>query len=187
MKNSINFKGLLLSLFIASLAPAVAFAGGSTFQSENRYFFNGGAPTTGASTLIRHAKSIHLRVTATGLSATAAYSAWFIIFNRPENCAGGPGNCVEPDLDIPAVKGAVRNAGGFISGADGSGYFSGTLETGPAPSGMAGFGTLKHGFKAEVHILLLDHGAPVPGTVHAHISTPPGGTPHVFSIFEATK
>jgi len=187
MIKTITFKGLALSLLVASMAPALAFAGGSTFQSENLRFFVGGAPTTGAGTLTRHADSIHLRVAATGLTATSVYSAWFIIFNSPGDCAGGPGNCVEDDLDNPAVKGGVRNAGGFISGADGSAYFSGTLDSGPAPSGMAGFGSLKNGFKAEVHVLLLDHGAPVPGTVNAHMSTPPGGVPDVFLIFTATK
>ena len=188
MTKTITFKGLALSLLVASMAPALAFAGDSTFQSENLRFFVGGAPTTGAGTLTRHDNSVHLRVSATGFDATAVYSAWYIIFNKPENCADNtPGGCLGSDIGNPAVKAAVLNAGGFVSGADGSGYFSGTLETGKAPSGMCCFGKLMSGTKAEIHVLLLTHGAPVPGTVNAHMSTPAGGTDQFFLIFNATK
>ena len=188
MKKTLTFKGLALGLLISSMVPAVAFAGDSTFQSENLRFFVGGAVTTGAGTLTRHNNSVHLRVAATGLDATAVYSAWFVIFNKPEKCADNtPGGCALDDIGVPAVKAAVINAGGFLSGADGSGYFSGTLEPGKAPSGMCCFGKLMSGMKSEIHVLLLTHGTPVPGTVNAHMSTPDGGTDQFFLIFTATK
>jgi hypothetical protein len=177
-----QFKRLALCFSIALIAPALALAGGSTFQTADLQYVNGGGPALGGGTLNRSANSIQLRFTATALDATAVYSAWFIIFNAPENCAGGPGNCAGSDLGNPKVKGGVRNAGGFVSGSDGSGYFTGTLGSGPAPAGMAGFGNLINGNKAEIHIVLQSHGAPVAGTVGFEMSHPTG-TDQGFMIF----
>jgi hypothetical protein len=166
-----QFKGLALCFSIALIAPTLALAGASTFQSAELHSINGGL-AVGGGTLNRSANSIQVRVTATGLETTSVYSAWFIIFNAPENCADGPGNCAPPDVGNPETKAGVRNAGGFVSGADGSGYFTGTLGSGAAPDGMAGFGRLMNGNNAEIHIVLQTHGAPVDGTVGFHMSNP---------------
>jgi hypothetical protein len=177
-----QLKGLALCFSIALIAPALAFAGGSTFQAADLQYVNGAGPALGGGTLNRSANSIQLRVAATGLEATAVYSAWFIIFNAPENCAGGPGNCMGSDLGNPQVNGGVRNAGGFVSGADGSGYLTGTMGNGAAPDGMCCFGRLMNGNKAEIHIVLQTHGAPVAGTVGFEMSHPTG-TDQGFMIF----
>jgi len=177
-----QLKGLALSFSIALLAPALALAGANTFQTADLRHVIGAAPALGGGTLNRSANSIQVRVAATGLEATAVYSAWFVIFNAPENCAGGPGNCAGPDVGNPATKAGVRNAGGFITGADGSGYFTGSMSTGAAPAGMAGFGRLMNGLNAEIHIVLQTHGAPAPGTVGFEMSHPTGDDEY-FLIF----
>ena len=182
-------KGLALCFSIALIAPAIALAGGGTFQYAELQNIPDleGVPrlAAGGGTLNRSANSIHLRVAATGLEGTTVYSAWFIIFNAPENCVGGPGNCAGSDLDNPKVKGGVRNAGGFVTGADGNGYFTGSLKSGPAPDGLPIFGMLKNGNEAEVHIVLQTHGAPVAGTVGFEMSHPSPvlGADHAFMIF----
>ena len=177
-----KIKGLALFFSIALVAPALALAGANTFQTAELQYVSGAGPALGGGTLNRSANSIQLRVAATGLEATAVYSAWFVIFNAPENCANGPGHCMGPDLGNPKVNGGVRNAGGFVSGADGSGYLTGTMSTGAAPAGMAGFGRLMNGKNAEIHIVLQTHGAPVAGTVGIEMSHPTG-TDEYFMIF----
>jgi hypothetical protein len=177
-------KGLAIFFSIALITPALALAGANTFQSAELQYVNGAGPALGGGTLNRSANSIQVRVAATGLEATTVYSAWFIIFNAPENCAGGAGNCMGSDLGNPKVGGGVRNAGGFISGADGGGYFTGSMGNGAAPDGMCCFGRLKTGNKADFNIVLKTHGAPAPGTVGVEMSNPTG-TDEYFMIFPA--
>jgi hypothetical protein len=179
-----QFKGLAILFSVALITPALALAGASTFQSADLQHWVGGAPALGGGTLNRSANSVQVRVTATGLEATTVYSAWFIIFNAPENCAGGPGNCMVDDVG-PKDTG-VLNAGGFISGADGSGYLTGTMGNGAAPDGMCCFGRLMNGNNAEIHIVVQTHGAPVPGTVGFEMSHPTGpNADRYFMIFPA--
>lgn len=179
----IKIKEIGLSLLLVFMTPIVALAGGGTFQAANMQVFGSGDPASGAATLNRHSNGIHLRVSGNVFTAYAVYSAWYIIFNNPDACAGGPGACSGADLGNPAVDGAVLNAGGFVAGGEGVGYFTGSLQNGPAPSGMCCFGKLRNGDKAEVHVLLLDHGVRDPGEIAAHMSTPGGGTDQFFFIF----
>lgn len=181
-----RIKGLALSLSIMALVPAVALAGAGTFQAVDAVDFNTGVSVNGAGTLTRHANSIHLRVAMTGLDPSASYSAWYVIFNRPDQCAAGPGACGEGDLGNPDVRLGVLNAGGFVSSADGTGYFAGTLQTGKPPEGMCCFGRLMHGYKSEVHIVIQTHGPAVAGTVAAEISLPTG-TDQFAIVFPPTN
>lgn len=177
---------LALALIIVSVTPGMATAGGNTFQAADMQVFGSGDFAAGAATLDRHASGIHLRVSGNVFTANAVYSAWYIIFNNPDACAGGPGACSGADLGNPAVDGAVVNAGGFVAGGGGTGYFTGSLDNGPAPSGMCCFGKLNNGKKAEVHVLLLDHGVRNPGEIATHMSTPGGGVDQYFFIFAPT-
>jgi len=169
-----KIKGLAVSLSIIALVPVVALAGAGTFQAVDAHFFGTTDPANGAGTLTRHADSIHVRATMAGLDPSASYSAWYVIFNRPDQCAGGPGACDLADLGNPDVRLGVLNAGGFVSTADGTGYFTGTLQTGQPPAGMCCFGRLMHGYKSEVHIILQSHGPAVAGTVATEIALPTG-------------
>jgi hypothetical protein len=181
-----KIKGLAVSLSIIALVPAVALAGAGTFQAVDAHFFGTTDPANGAGTLTRHANSIQLSVAMTGLEASASYSAWYVIFNRPDQCAGGPGACNGGDIGNPAVRAGVLNAGGFISTVDGTGYFAGTLQTGQPPAGLCCFGRLMHGYESEVHIVLQTHGPAVPGTVAAEI-TQPTGLDQFAIVFPSTK
>ena len=169
-----------------ALVPAVALAGAGTFQAIDAVIFGTTTPTTGAGALTRHANSIHLRVAMNGLDPSASYSAWYVIFNRPDQCAGGPGACGLADTGNPDVRLGVLSAGGFISTADGTGYFAGTLQTGKPPEGMCCFGRLMHGYKSEVHIVIQSHGPAVAGTVAAEI-TLPTGTDQFAIVFPPTN
>jgi hypothetical protein len=172
MKKPIQIMMLTAGLAIVFGAPSIAWS--SVFQISEVYSALTGAPTAGGGTLSRDDDSIDIRVSAAGLDKKSTYSAWFIIFNNPEACGGdsAPLPCGESDLGNPAVNAAVRNAGGFVTGTDGTGYFSGELEVGDSPAGMAGFGALNDSMAAEVHVLLQSHSSHSIGYVSLQMSVP---------------
>ena len=142
-------------------------ADASLFQRADAIDFSDGTLVKGAATLVRKVQndqgSVHLSVTMSELDTNASYSAWFIIFNTP--CAGGPGNCTEPELE------GVTNAGGFVTGDDGTGYFTSVLDEGPLSTGIDGFGAgLADSIASEIHVVLQSHGDSVAGSVAGQIS-----------------
>jgi len=141
----------------------------SIFQRADAFSFMDGSFLKGAATLVRKVQndrgSVHLGMTMSELDTNASYSAWFIIFNTA--CAGGPGHCTEPEIE------SVSNAGGFVTGDDGTGYFYGILDEGPLPGGIAGLGPgLADSISSEIHVVLQAHGDTVAGSVAGQISIP---------------
>jgi hypothetical protein len=144
-------------------------ADSSMFQRADAFSFMDGSFLKGAATLVRKVLddrgSVQLAMTMSELDTNASYSAWYIIFNTP--CEGGPGNCTEPEID------GVANAGGFVTGDDGTGYFYGELDEGPLSAGIAGLGAgLADSMASEIHIVLQSHGDTVAGSVAGQISIP---------------
>ena len=182
MKKPINIIMLTAGLVILFGAPTIAWS--STQQTSEVYSVTTGEPTAGGGTLNRDDDSIHLRVSAAGLDKKSTYSAWFIIFNNPEACGGesAPLPCMGPDLGNPDVGGAVINAGGFVTGTDGTGYFSGELEEEDIPGGACCFGYLGDSMKAEVHIVLQTHSKHDIGAVSSQMSVP-DGVDQLFLVF----
>ncbi len=169
-------KSAILVIFglLAIISVPVTTLAASTFQASNVHTFDTNIAVGGAATLDRNENSVRVRITTSGLDTHAAYSVWFVIFNNPAACTdGAPGRlCGGADLADPAVEGAVANAGGFVTGADGTGYMVGSFQEGPRPVGNAGFGTLKDSFTAEVHIVIQSHADILPGSVNQQISIP---------------
>ena len=172
MKKPINIIMLTAGLVILFGAPTIAWS--STMQASEVYSTTTGDPAAGGGTLNRDDDSIHLRVSAAGLDKKSTYSAWYIIFNHPEKCGGesAPQPCGESDLGLEAVGGAVINAGGFVTGTDGTGYFVGELEEDDHPDGACCFGNLTDSMKAEVHILLQSHSKHNVGEVSSQMTVP---------------
>ena len=173
MNKPIKITMLTIGLVILFGAPTIAWS--STFQTSEVYSFTTGEPTAGGGTLNRDDDSIHLRVSMAGLDKKSTYSAWFIIFNNPDACGGmnAPLPCMGPDLDNPDVGGAVINAGGFVTGTDGTGYFVGELAINDHPDGVCcGPGELGDSMLAEVHILIQTHSKYSIGDVSLQMSVP---------------
>lgn len=171
MKVISNARLAWLGLLVLAVLPATALAQ-STFQVANAHDFTTGDPVGGAATLIRDENSINVRLTMSGLDKKASYSVWYIIWNDPENdCLGGAGACGLGDF---VNVGAVLNAGGFVTGTDGTGYMVGGLEVGTPPAGLPGRpgSMLEDSFAAEVHLLIQSHGKILVGHVDAQISVP---------------
>jgi len=164
---------LALSGLIALLAFPLTATAQSTFQAVNAGNFDpqGAAPAS-AGTLVRKAGaskgngshgSISLQLALRDLDANASYSVWWIIFNYDNPCIAAQ-SCMGPDLD------GVVNAGGFVTGTDGTANMTAELDVGPISKGKAFFGELKDSFGDEIHIIVESHGDSTVGDVAAQIS-----------------
>ncbi len=180
-------KTAILALFglIAVLAFPLTASAKSTLQVVNAVSFDPNeAPPASAGTLVRKSGeargrrqkgqgpdghgSISLRLALTGLDANASYSVWWIIFNAGNPCIAAQ-NCMGPDLD------GVVNAGGFVTGADGTANMTAELDVGPMSTGNAFFGELMDSFRDEIHIVIETHGATEVGYVADQISVAGAG------------
>jgi hypothetical protein len=176
-----------LTLALAGLMATPFSAGGASsdpshFQAANMFVFGNPAMLVpGAANLTRTGEGISFRAYTTGL-APGAYTVWIVIFNRPENCAAGPGRCMGPDLGNPAVEGSIVYGTGSIVGMDMVANFHGSLSAGAPPAGIqlnvpAGMANgLRDSRKAEIHLVVRSHG-PVSTT---------GNAVNQLSTFEAT-
>lgn len=126
-------------------------------------------------------RSLTFGLSATNLPIDEAFSIWWVVFNRPQNCAM-PFECAGSDLANPDVRGSAFWAGGFVT--DDSGTVNTTMSVGAGPTRREVFaGTdvgLRNVSRGEVHIVLRSHGTSgVAGTVAEQISTAnkacPGG------------
>ena len=150
--------------------PSVALAAApSTYQASNIIDFVTGAPVAGAGQMTRTKKAVWVDVNAAALQANTVYTMWWIIWNNPNQCVDGCG-----DDDIGVRGSSIFYAGGFISDASGAANVSIHVEAGNLRGGiqiLLGNGLDPNkGNKAEMHLLIRSHGAPVPGSVDLQIS-----------------
>lgn len=130
----------------------------------------------GGGILSRTRDRLSVTIATSGLDPNSAYTVWWVIFENPENCAGGPGACADTDLGNADVAGSAFQATGFVTGADGTATVSAHHDGhNMIPGGtdvLLGNGLSRgNGFHAEVHMVVRSHGAIVPGSVAAQIST----------------
>ena len=119
-----------------------------------------GYTIVGASTLERRGRSVHMTVHTTSLTPGSAFTAWWVIFNRPERCSGGECGLDDVFGDPKPARTSVMYASGFIAGQDGIGNTSATLHRGHS-SGEVLFGPgLVNVRGAEIHVIVRDHGQP---------------------------
>ncbi|SRR5258708_5965365 len=145
-----------------------------TFQSANMADVSKGMPFTaakGAAYLIRSANELQGRVMLADLIPGHGYTIWWFFFNEPTHCSTSP--CT-PGADFGPGDAGVHYASAVIAGSDGAGggVANVSFETrdGAPPTGEFVVPDLPevglkhdHGFKAEVHFLMIDHGVPAAG------------------------
>jgi hypothetical protein len=116
-----------------------------------------------------------MNLITSGLEPGATYTIWWVIFNNPEKCASSP--CAESDLS-PTARGATGGAVGIATGqvlrANGRGNFGARLSVGDTTGFLFGPGLLKP-WTAEIHLVVRNHGQPLPGKVDEQITTFGGG------------
>ena len=179
--------GSILLLLTAGLSGTISRAqpgAPDRFEAQNMFVF--GNPlllVPGAATLIRNDQGIQYRVYTSELMPGEAHTLWIAIFHRPEHCAAGPGQCVPSDLNNPRVQGSLVYGGGYLVGPDGLANFHGSLDVGPPPTGtevnvpVGLVNGLRNARKAEIHLVVRNHGEVAIGEAAAQLTTFFGGCP----------
>ena len=148
-----------------------------------------GAQVVGSATLYRRSNDISTRFQTSDLIPGHAYTLWWVIWNKPENCAT-PGACIDTDFAIAdQVEVEVMYAAGRVVGADGKAVFTSRLKQGDTSDssndffGLPSFGGLQDTQTAEVHLVVRSHGPIIPGQVHEQIGSYEGGCNVFFPPF----
>ena len=122
-----------------------------------------GIAAEGGAYLVRSRHRVEAKLMAADLNPGHAYTIWFVFFNRPMACASSP--CA--DTDLTSAQGAVHFGAGAIAGANGSINVTLRARAGGPPSGAVGNPNLPEpglahgqGLRAEVHLVVVDHGIP---------------------------
>lgn len=143
----------------------------------------------GASTLHRNGNGLTLNFETTGLMPGHAYTLWWVVWNKPENCAT-PGACVEADFaNALNVEVQLLYAAGSVAGNNGNGNFSAHLKENDDSGsihqlfGLPNFGGLQDADAAEIHAVLRSHGPKIPGQVNEQINSYEGGCVVNFAPF----
>ena len=194
MKSSNKFVAISTGFAMALLGGISAMAGG-TAQSSAMHNFSDGSVIAGTeATLVRMAGGVHITIDTVGLTPGNAVTAWFVVFNSPENCSGG--ECGEDDIfnldgdgkfilntdgsppmnmdGIGAANISLHRADGLIVDAGGNAQFQGSLVVGDVSEAIFG-GGLVDAHLAEIHVILRDHGAAIAGNTDEMVNTMSGG------------
>jgi len=174
MKNSIQ------NTIVTSLAALIlaGSASAATVGSSVVRRFSDGSTVEGSSAVLVRTED---RITGNFLSTLTpgeAYTIWWVVFNKPENCTGGV--CDEDDVLPPpgnvAAEVSVLYATGRATDVNGKGDFGAELMVGDMTNVLFGPG-LMDVRNAEVHMVARTHGAIIPDMFQEQISSFNGGCP----------
>ena len=139
--------------------------------------------TPSAGVLNRYKDGISFDGTFGGLAPDSAYSAWWVIFNKPELCA----SAICGESDVIAGVGQIFYAGGFLTNSDGEGDMNAELRRGRIPKGADRFSEfvpiidpesetgLRRPLSAQVGVVARFHGETDPAIVGDQIGGYLGG------------
>lgn len=133
-------------------------------------------PVGGASWLIRENNAVTIGVGTSGLRAGAAYTIWVAVFNRPWLCEG---ECDSGDLGNPRVRGSLFWGTGFVAADGGPGIggianVSMRLRRRSFPGQSVSGNGLENVRGAEIHLIVRNHGDPIPGRTAEQLTTAAG-------------
>ncbi len=159
---------------------------GDSRISRVRLVSDGSAVPHASSMLTRSENGADFTFSTSALPAGHVVTLKAVIFNKPKNCKHGVGRlrCGKDDLSNPEVEGSVVYLAGDARGRAVV-NFQGHLAADDKSHALIGDG-LTNPQGADVHLVVLDHGPPLPGLERQMISTlgagckdaPPGaGTP----------
>lgn len=149
------------------------------------------------SSLTRMEHGLYMTFNAVGLEPGEAYTVWWLIFNKPENCSDGECGLDDSFLmdengdillteegaeqfNLPGREAVVfsqHRATGSVVDADGTAEFRAHLPVGDRTEVQFDGPGLLDAMKAEVHLVIRTHGASIPGLLHEQMNTPWGGCP----------
>jgi hypothetical protein len=141
-----------------------------------------GVTIEGTSTLKRNRNGINVNFKTSNLIKGHAYTLWWVVWNKPENCSGYPGACTDADFALAnEVEVVVLYATGHVAGSNGKGNFSAHLSENDASGsindlfGLPLVNGLYNAETAEVHLVLRSHGPATPGLIQDQIHSYEGG------------
>ncbi len=182
--------GLALTLFAGVSAVA-----GEASQKTTVHNFEDASVIDGANaTLMRMDSGVYMTIDTVGLTPGHAVTAWFVVFNKPDNCSGG--ECGEDDIfnldadgkfilpadgsppmnmdGIESANISVLRLDGLIIDTDGKANYRGHLPLNDASEAIFGAG-LVDAHKAEIHAVIRDHQEPKPGMANEMVNSMNGG------------
>lgn len=175
--------GIGIGVFAGSSGEAQASERDRWASTSNVYKFEDGSAVAGAeATLSRTRDGVTTTLNTDELKAGHAYTMWWVVFNNPKECEFGmPGltTCGEGDVfgapfGETKVKVSVQFAAGNIVGGTGMVSLGARLQeyTIPSGHGQLVFGSgLKDSRKAEIHLVVRDHGPVVAGMEELQITS----------------
>ena len=136
----------------------------------------------GEATLWRTDSNVKMSFTVDGLMPGHSYTAWWVIYNKPENCATSC-ECRESDFaNFDSVEIDVLYAAGQEIDESGVGNFSDVLNIGDDDGsvnerdyGMPSFGGLQDTRIAEIHLVLRSDMPHFEGNCGDYMAIFPGG------------
>lgn len=175
--------GLMISAYVTGSGLAQADSKDKAQSNSQVYRFADGSSVGEASSILARTRNgITATLQTNDLNQGHTYTMWWVIFNNPEECQHpvpdltncGEGDVFGQPLGQTPVDVSVQFAAGNIIGGTGLGNFGAYLEEGELPSGdgKVVFGSgLKDSKKAEVHLVVRDHGPAIPGMEESQITT----------------
>jgi hypothetical protein len=93
MRKPVIRSGVVLALLVCGIGVRADDGGGPVvYQTANIHDFPGMTTDLGgAATLFRSKQEVDVRIATSGLDMNAAYTVWWVVFNRPAACTGGCG------------------------------------------------------------------------------------------------
>lgn len=132
-------------------------------------------------TLVRTKNGLRVNVRTAELVPGNVYTLWWVIFDAPEGCAAGAGNCTLADIFVPgnpADATVFGPAAGSLAGGTGKATFAGHVKPGDVPNFIdLGDGSLENPMTAEVAFVVRNHGSAIPGRIDEQLSMFDGGCP----------
>ena len=190
MKKLLNFSALLLLLLFVSCT-----------DSDDEPIIDSGIETTadvysplygttlGTSTLVRKNDEISINFETHGLTPGYAYTLWWVVWNKPENCTVS-GACTGGDLALSEeVEVELLYAAGSVADNSGKVNYTAKLrehevsESINTSIGFSEFGGLQNASTAEIHMVLRSHGPAIPGMEDVQITEFKGGCTTAFPGF----
>lgn len=148
------------------------------------------------STLVRMEHGVYMTFETSELEPGAAYTIWWLFFNRPENCSdracglddialldeNGERLLDESGAPLPntrqreAVQFSLLRATGSIVDEDGTAEFRAHIPLNDTLEAVVGPGLLDP-LIAEIHLVARTHGPAIPRQIHEQLNTAWGGCP----------
>lgn len=165
----------MLALFVF---PTQTFANPeiNELTSQVHLFSDGSTVPNSISTLTTSRNGATMTIRTSDLPVNTANTVWWVIFNHPDKCTNTASSfrCGISDLTNSDVHPSLLFATGNIVGRSGIGSFTAHINPFDKTGALFGPGLINPQ-GADIHLVVHNHGALIPGMVNEQIHTFGGG------------